>query len=451
MISVPPFIPEHPFIEQSEQFDKLAVIGVSARTAGRRLRDSLFVEEPEYDKVLAGLKKRGEKSVILIATCERFDFVLGDHKSKDTDYYLSLMASEAKMTVDEIRKQSYIHTGFNALRHVFAISSSLDSVVVGEPQILGQVKDCHRQSRSIGLTDGFLDDVIQASLVAAKRVRTETTIAQQPITLTSSALQVARGIHGDLSRCSVLLVGGGEVGELLCGEFNSVGIRALRISHPRGERSKTAVFRLGGEASPWSEIHDLAIDSDIILSSLGGGEKIFTKEIIGRCLKQRKRKPIFIIDTTGSRDVAVEVNELDGAFSYNLEDLENVAKQGKKHRENAMMAAWKVLGQEMQSFIRNKIERQAAPTISIVRKHFEALRQQVLTECAGNDGDVDAATRLLINRLLHNPQVVLKETAREDPEAHLVLEETLCRLFRIESFPTNLGNDAVGSDEVKED
>ncbi|MEH6632600.1 MAG: glutamyl-tRNA reductase [Halopseudomonas aestusnigri] len=448
MISVPPFVPEHPFIEHSEQFDKLAVIGVSARTAGRRLRDSLFVEEPDYEKVLSALLKRGEKSIVLIATCERFDFVLGDMKPEDTEYYLSVMASEAKMTVAEIRKQSYHHQGFNALRHVFAISSSLDSVVVGEPQILGQVKDCHRQSKSLGITNGFLDDVIQASLIAAKRVRTETTIAQQPITLTSSALQVARGIHGDLTRCKVLLAGGGEMGELLCGEFNSAGIDSLRISHPRIQRSNTAVFRLGGEAHDWAELHDLATDSDIILSSLGGGETLFTKEIIGRCLKQRKRKPIFIIDTTASRDVAPEVNELDGAFSYNLEDLEKVAKQGKMHRETAMMAAWKVLGQEMQSFIRNKVERQAAPTISVVRKHFEALRQQVLSEC---DEDVDASTRLLINRLLHNPQVVLKETAREDPEAHLVLEEALCRLFRIESTPINIGVDAVGSDEVKED
>ncbi|OUS13926.1 glutamyl-tRNA reductase [Rhodospirillales bacterium 47_12_T64] len=444
MISVPPFIPEHPLIEQSEQFDKLAVVGVSARTAGRRLRDSLFVEEPDYEKVLSVLKNHGEKSVVLIATCERFDFILGGAKASDTEYYLSLIASEAKLEFDDIRKQSYAYKGFDALRHVFAVSSSLDSVVVGEPQILGQVKDCHRQSRDLGLTNGFLDDVLNASLVAAKRVRTETTVAQQPITLTSSALQVARGIHGDLGRCKVLLAGGGEMGELLCGEFNSTGIDTLRIIHPRINRSETAVFRLGGRACPWTDLEELTADSDIILSSLGGGEVLFTEELISSSLKKRKRKPIFIIDTTASRDVALEVNALDGAFSYNLNDLENVARQGKVHRETAMMAAWKVLGQEMQSFIRTKVERQAAPTISMLRKHFETLRRQVLSE---SNGDVDAATRLLINRLLHNPQVVLKETAIEDPEAHMVQEETLCRLFHLDNTDVNV----VGSDEVKED
>ncbi|WP_419905908.1 glutamyl-tRNA reductase [Kiloniella sp.] len=452
MISVPPFVPEHAFIERSEQFDKLAVIGVSARTVGRRLRDSLFVEEADYEKVLSALKVQEKRSVVLIATCERFEFVLGDVQPGDTEYYLSIIASEAKIDIENVRTQSYVHESFNALRHLFAVASSLDSIVVGEPQILGQVKDCHRQSRSLGLTDNFLDDVLNASLIAAKRVRTETTIAQQPVTLTSSALQVARGVHGDLSRCNVLLVGSGEVGELLCSEFKSVGISALKITHPRTGRSETAAFRLGGEAGAWSELEALSVSSDIIISSLGGGEMLFTKELIGTCLKQRKRKPIFIIDTTPSRDVGEDINELDGAFSYNLEDLENVAKQGKVLRETATMAAWKVLGQEMQSFIRNKVERQAAPTISMIRKHFDTLRQQVVSECGG---DVDAATRLLVNRLLHNPQVVLKETAREDPKAHLVLEETLCRLFRIENAEvnseTNLGINTVSSDEVKED
>ena len=379
MNSVPPFVPEHPFIEQSEQFDKLVVIGVNARTAGRRLRDSLFVEELNYRSILENLKIRGATSVVIIASCERFDFILGNTTDKDTEYYRGLIAQEAQLDIETVRQQSYLHQGFNALRHLFAVSSSLDSLIVGEPQILGQVKECHRVSKELGLTDGFLDDVLNASFVAAKRVRTETTIAQQPITLASSALQVARGIHGTLSRCNVLLAGGGEVGELLCGEFNSVGISDLMITHPRMARSETAVFRLGGEACPWEKLGDLVARSDIVLSAFGGGHWLFTKDLVSSCLRQRKRKPIFFIDTTASGEIDPAVNELDGAFSYNLDDLEKVAKQGKIHRETAMMAAWKVLGQEMQAFIRKKVERQAAPIISVVRNHFEMLRQQVLS------------------------------------------------------------------------
>ncbi|WP_120495357.1 glutamyl-tRNA reductase [Kiloniella sp. EL199] len=444
MNSVPPFIPEHPLIERSDQFDHLAIIGVSARTAGRRTRDTLFVEEPDYSSILSKLKNDSKRSVVLIATCERFDFVLGQVENDDIDFYQNIIAQEASVDLDTLQKQSYQHTGFDALRHLFAVAASLDSLIVGEPQILGQVKECHRFSKSLGLTDSFLDSVFDASLVSAKRVRTETTIAQQPVSLASSALQVAHGIHGDLARCAVALIGSGEIGELLCQEFKSAGIGHLSITHPKIGRSQTASFRLGGEVCPWDQLDDLISRSDIVLSAYGGGDPILTTVNVGIALRKRKRKPVFFIDTTAARDVAPDVNGLDGAYSYNLGDLENVAKQGKVHREAAMMAAWKVLGDEMQAFIRAKAERQAAPAIAVIRKHFETLRSQVLEE---TKEDADVTTRLLINRLLHNPQVVLKEIAREDPTGHVQLEQLLYRFFGIETVL--LDNDK--DDDGKED
>ncbi|WP_417455506.1 glutamyl-tRNA reductase [Kiloniella sp.] len=441
MNSVPPFVPEHPLIEHSDQFDRLAIVGVSARTAGRRLRDTLFVEEPDYSTILTKLKSEGKQSVVLIATCERFDFVLCQFEREDIDYYQNIIAQEANIDLESLRKQSYQHTGVDALRHLFAVASSLDSLIVGEPQILGQVKECHRVSRDLGLTDSFLDSVLNAGLVVAKRVRTETTIAQQPISLASSALQVARGIHGDLARCTVSLIGSGEVGELLCQEFNSVGIGDLIITHPKIGRSQTASFRLGGKVCPWDQLDDLISQSDIILSAYGGADHIFTAANVGVALRKRKRKPVFFIDTTAARDIATEVNDLSGAYFYNLEDLESVAKQGKVHREAAMMAAWKVLGDEMQAFIRSKVERQAVPAIAVIRKHFESLRSQVLLETEEN---ADVATRLLINRLLHNPQVVLKEIAREDPEGHVLFEQLLYRFFGIEAALHSRGKEDGG-------
>ncbi|WP_053006114.1 glutamyl-tRNA reductase [Kiloniella spongiae] len=450
MNSVPPFIPEHPLIERSDQFDQLAIIGVSARTAGRRLRDTLFVEEPDYSSILDKLKSDDKRSVVLIATCERFDFVLGQLGNEDIDFYQNIIAQEANVDLETFQKQSYQHTGFDALRHLFAVAASLDSLIVGEPQILGQVKECHRVSKSLGLTDSFLDSVFDASLVSAKRVRTETTIAQQPISLASSALQVARGIHGDLTRCTVSLIGSGEVGELLCQEFKGVGIGNLVITHPKIGRSQTASFRLGGEVCPWNQLDDLIFRSDIVLSAYGGGDHILSTLNVGGALRKRKRKPVFFIDTTAARDIAPDVNDLDGAYSYNLDDLESVAKQGKVHREAAMMAAWKVLGDEMQAFIRAKAERQAVPAIAVIRKHFETLRSHVLLEAGEN---ADAATRLLINRLLHNPQVVLKEIAREDPDGHVQLEQLLYRFFGIETALPDNGkenDESTGSCELLE-
>ncbi|MCZ4282152.1 glutamyl-tRNA reductase [Kiloniella laminariae] len=444
MISIPPFIPEHPLIEQSAPLEGLTVIGVNARTAGRRLRDRLFVEEPDYESVLKELKADGRNGVVLIATCERFDFLLSKGADADQDYYTALIAGEAGLEQEFLRKQCYCHRGLDALRHIFAVAASLDSLVVGEPQILGQVKDCVRRAQTLELLDPLLDGIIQASLAAAKRVRSETTIAQQPISLASSALQVARGVHGDLGRCSLLLTGSGEVGELLCSEFLSAGIKKLLIAHPRAGRSETAVFRLGGEARAWGELEEALEQSDIIISAVGGGDSLFTRDLVERALKKRKRKPLFLIDTTPSSEVEKEVNNLDGAFSYDLLDLENVARQGKAHREAAMMAAWKVLGQEMQFFLRKKAERQAVPGISLVRQHFESLRTQVLAEC-GDDAEI--ATRLLINRLLHNPLAVLKETASENPDAQKILDQALCRLFRLESP----GGESAGHDDAKED
>ncbi|WP_052742169.1 glutamyl-tRNA reductase [Kiloniella litopenaei] len=448
MNSVPPFVPEHPLIEHSDQFDQLAIVGVSARTAGRRLRDTLFVEEPDYVSILNKIKDSGKRSVVLIATCERFDFILGQLENDDIGFYQNIIAQEANVDLVTLQKQSYDHSGQDALRHLFAVAASLDSLIVGEPQILGQVKECHRVSKGLGLTDGFLDSVFEASLVSAKRVRTETTIGQQPISLASSALQVARSIHGDLTRCTIALIGSGEIGELLCQEFNGVGIGNLVITHPKIGRSQTASFRLGGSVCPWDQLDDLIYQSDVILSAYGGGDRIFTTENVAAALRRRKRKPVFFIDTTAARDIAPEINNLSGAYFYDLEDLESVAKQGKVHREAAMMAAWKVLGDEMQSFIRSKAERQAVPAITVIRKHFEGLRSQVLLETEGNS---DAATRLLINRLLHNPQVVLKEIAREDPERQMQFEQLLFRLFGIETALYGDGGAADNSELQKID
>lgn len=431
--TVPPSTPDTASKIKSEtprsSLDALTVVGVNFRSAGRRLRDSLFAEEPDCARILGELRAAEIGECLLIATCERFDLVSAASGEGREDFLYGLIAREAGQDLSEIRKQSYCHQGADALRHLFAVAASLDSQIVGEPQILGQVKACHKQARDLGLSAGLLDDVMQAAIAAAKRVRTETTVAQQPITLASSALQVARSIHGDLARCRVLLTGTGEVGELLAGEFRDAGVAALEIAHPRAGRGQTAVFRLGGQNRDWRELDAALAESDVVLAALGRGEVLFPTGRVEQALKKRRRKPIFLIDTSPSGDIDPSVNDLDGAYAYNLQDLEQVARQGKAQREAATMAAWKILGAEMTAFTRLKAARQADPVITRVRQHFEALRRQVLEECGG---DAQAATRLLVNRLLHDPQTVLKEAAAESPADRAALEEALRRLFRLE-------------------
>jgi glutamyl-tRNA reductase len=409
---------------------RLLVFGVNHRSATTAVRDRLLVEDFDRPALLAEISAAGMDQALLLATCDRLEVVaLLEDPDAAAAPLLKTFADWAQVTVAELQGQSYRHFDEAALRHVFAVAASLDSQVIGEPQVLGQVKESHRLAAAAGTLGPGLEAVLQAAYAAAKRVRSETAVAERPVSITASALMVARNLHGETARCSALVVGLGEMGEMLALELKDAGVGELVIMHGSAARAEAAAHRLRCHFRPWEELAEALSGADIVVSALGSGRHTVTAPLVEAALKQRRRRPILFIDSAVPGDVEPAVQDLDGAFVYDLDDLENVAREGKASREATALAAWRVLEEELAVFRRRRAERAAVPAVAALRQHFEAVRQEVLSQ---SGLDAEAATRLLVKRLLHAPSAALRAAAAGDPEAGRTLERATERLFRID-------------------
>ena len=415
----------------------LLVIGINHRSAGPALRDRLFVAEPDASVLLEKVRAEGVDEAVVLSTCERAEVVTIHPDARAAEHaFLRALAVQSGLEPDELQDQSFRHRGPEAVRHLFAVAASLDSQMIGEPQVLGQIKDSHRRAADAGMVGPSLEAILQAAYGAAKRVRSETTIAQQPVSISAAALMVARDVHGDLTRRSALLVGLGEMGEFMAAELKRAGVRDLVIVHVSAPRAEAVARRLGCHYRPWEELEDALASADIVLGAAGAGRFSVTALQADTALKRRRREPMFVIDAAVPGDIDPAVAELDGAFVYDLEDLERVALQGKATREAASAKAWRILTEELNTFLRRRAERAAGPGVAALRHHFESVRADVLA-----DGHLDAeeATRLLVNRLLHDPSEVLRRSAmaeagpgeEADPPRRGSLERALRRLFRL--------------------
>lgn len=418
---------------QDPIFDRLLVVGLNSRTAPLCLREQLFAEAPKHPgDILDALTAQGLGEGLLLATCERLDLVALIPPDLEPERALGclvdILADQSGGGFQALRPACYCLRGRDALRHLFAVSASLDSQVVGEPQILGQVKDALRFAEDHGAAGAVLSGFFQAAFTAAKKVRTQTTIAQQAVTLAASACRLAQDVHGDPARFSLLLMGGGEAVELLAREFMMTGLKQITVTHPRDRRAQATAVRLGGQVGAWDSCDELLVGHDVVLCGFHTARVILDEPRIKAIMTKRRRKPLLVIDLADDGSVDGRVQAVDGVFLYRMDDLVSVARQGRARREAAMMDAWKILGVEMVTLERAHHHRQAAPAIVAVRAHVERLRQQVLEE---QPDSAQQATYLLVNRLLHPVQAALREASLSGDEA--TFNQTVRRLFGLEN------------------
>lgn len=418
--------PSSPLVAAAEPLDDLLVVSVNHRTASADLRHRLYVDEEDQAARLAELAAAGVSPALLICTCDRVEIVTA-RAAVDPNALIGRLADWSGTCADELSDLVATRRGAAAARHLFAVAASLDSQTVGEPQVLGQVKAAHKRSLAAGPFGGILERTLQAAYAAAKRVRNETDIGERPVTLAASALQVARQIHGDLKRCRVLLLGFGEMGELLAEELQLAGVAELSVAHPVERRAKRVAQRIGCHRRNWTDLAAALAGADIVVSALGGSDYVLDRNHLAAALKARRRQPIFLVDAAIPGDVAPDAAELDDIFLYDLHDLEGLALRGKEEREAVAGAAWSILEAELAAFLRHYAERAAVPAVTALRERFENLRIEVLS---GGPRDSDEATRLLVKRLLHGPSEALRQAAAEGRDTK-ELEALLVRLFRL--------------------
>jgi glutamyl-tRNA reductase len=402
------------------------VVGANHRTAPLSLRDTLFVDDLAQPDFLNDL---GLSQAMAVSTCDRVEvWTLCDDPEAIQPHIVETLARRGGLPADSIRGQIYMLSDMAAIRHCFAVTASLDSLVIGEPQVLGQIKACHRLSRDSGRTGPELDGLLAAAYGAAKRVRSETPVAERPVSIASAAVQLARDLHGDLSSCTALLIGAGDMGELVAEHLLAAGISRLVVTAPRISRAEALAERLRCHAAPFENLLSSLPDADIAVTAVGGRQTVLSSEQVTHALRQRRRKPMFLVDTAVPGDIEPAVNRIDGAYLYDLNDLERLAMEGRASREQAAASGFAIVDQAVEDFLRDRAERVAVPAIILLREHFEKLRAQAVSE---SGGDAEKATRLLINRLLHDPSEMMKLMAGGDSRWPAA-EELLKKLFRLE-------------------
>jgi len=417
------------------------VVGANHRSSSLSLRDRLFVEDADLPGVFQALREIGLNQAIFLSTCDRVEVVavVGDVEGAIGELK-AFFANRGQLAPEDMDQQLYAFTDQDAVRHVFSVAASLDSLIIGEPQVLGQVKAGHRAARDAGLVDGGLETLLQAAYGAAKRVRTESEIGQRPVSIAAAAVQAARDLHGDLGRCAGLIVGAGDMGEMVADAFLSAGLENLTASHPTESRAEAIARNLDCHVALFEKLSEELVEADIVIAAMGRRRHVLTVDMVAAGLRKRRHRPVLIVDTGIPGDVEPAVERIDEAFLYDLNDLEQVALDGRASRETEAAKAVEIIDAEVENFFRGQAGRAAVPALIQLRRHAEDIRMGALREARG---DAEKATRLVVNRLLHTPSEFLRQMAERNGAAGgagnqtaaewTAAERTLRRFFGLDS------------------
>lgn len=403
------------------------IVGVNHRTGSLTLRDKLFVEDAGVPGFLDRLRSHGIDQALVLSTCDRVEVIAAScDTGGDAQYIGETFSDHAGLSKDEVLHAMTSVTGTEAVRHLFRVAASLDSVIVGEPQVLGQLKACHRLARDQGMASGDLDRLMQSAYRTAKRVRTETAIGERPVSIAAVAVGIAREVHGRLEDARALLLGGGDMGELIAEELLKGGLGLLTYCD-FGRPAADVVARLGAHPIEMTGVTDALADADVVIAAIGGRTQALSADMVRLALKTRKSRPQFIVDASLPRDVETAVDRLDDAFLYDLADLERLAMEGQASRSFEAESAEYIVVAEVDGYLKGRVDRTAASAIGALHNHAATLRESVLKEAGG---DADRATHLLMQRLLHAPSERLRVMAQSGADIEAV-ERLIRDLFGI--------------------
>jgi glutamyl-tRNA reductase len=429
----------------------LTLIGVNHKTAPIELRERIAIsreELPETTRALAAVP--GVAECMIVSTCNRVE-ILAAIESPAIDV-TSFLHRHFSLDPTLLAPHLYEHRDQEAVRHLFRVAASLDSMVVGEPQILGQVKEAFAVARAAGTVGGQLEHLLQSTFAAAKRVRTETEIGSNSVSIASVAVELARKIFGSLQGRTVFLVGAGKMSELAARHLVQQGAGAILVTNRTLERARRMAEAFAGKVIPFEEIYEAASQADIVISSTGAPHPIFRREHGQAFLHRRRNRPMFFIDIAVPRDVDPLMGKLEGIFVYDIDDLQAVAAANLSERGREAAAAEAMIAGEVERFHQRRLTVNVAPAIVALQRQAEEIRQAELKRAQSRLGPlsaeqiavVEALTRGLVNKFLHPPMQALKQAARENDAVRL---EALCETW---SLPAGAGNPDAENAQISE-
>jgi glutamyl-tRNA reductase len=423
----------------------LALIGINHKTAPIELRERIAIsrdELAETTRALAALP--GVSECMIVSTCNRVE-LLASLESPETDL-ASFLHSQFALDPALLAPHIYRHYDQDAVRHLFRVAASLDSMVVGEPQILGQVKDAYAVARTAGAVGSQLEHLLQSTFAAAKRVRSETEIGSNSVSIASVAVELAQKIFGSLNGRTVFLVGAGKMSELAARHLVQQGAGAILVTNRTQERARQLAEPFNGRVIPFESLYDAASEADIIISSTGAPHPIFRREHGQAFMHRRRNRPMFFIDIAVPRDVEPAVNQIEGIFVYDIDDLQQVAAAHMEERGRQAGDAEALIDAEVERFHQRRRTVNVAPAIVTLQRQAEEMRLAELKRMHAKLGTlsdeqlvaVEALTRGLVNKFLHVPMQALKQAARENDALRV---EALCEAWSLPTVadrPTNL-------------
>jgi glutamyl-tRNA reductase len=417
----------------------LALIGVNHKTAPIALRERIAIsrdELAETTRALADLP--GVTECMIVSTCNRVELLAAvDSPSVNLAEFLH---NQFGIDPAELAPHLYDHRDQEAVRHLFRMAASLDSMVVGEPQILGQVKEAFAVARTAGTVSGQLEHLLQSAFAAAKKARSETGIGSNHVSIASVAVDMARKIFGSLQGRTVFLVGAGKMSELAARHLVQQGAGTILVTNRTYERARRMAEEFEGgvvpTVVPFENVYEAAATADIVISSTGAPHHIFRREHGQAFLQRRRNRPMFFIDIAVPRDVDPEMNRLDGIFVYDIDDLQQVASAHMEARNREASDAETLIAGEVERFHQRQRTVNLAPAIVALQKKAEEIRQGELQRMQAKLGGltpeqvaaVEALTRGLVNKFLHPPMQAIKQAARE---GDMVRVEALCDAWSV--------------------
>ncbi|HEY6369418.1 MAG TPA: glutamyl-tRNA reductase [Candidatus Sulfotelmatobacter sp.] len=404
----------------------LMVVGLNHRTAPVAVREHFWIgENRRYEALVQLSRAEGIEEVIVLATCNRTEFLLwANDVTLAANSVMRLLGAEYGLKLCDW-KHFYRLLDEAALLHIFRVASSLDSMVVGEPQIVSQVKQAWQQAQKVGATGRFLDAVLQKALTASKRVRSETAIGNAAVSVPYAAVELTRQIFGTLENKKVLLLGAGKMSELSARGLLNHGASSVRVINRTLEHAAELATKLGGVAIAFEERWQHMAEADIIISSTSCPHTILSREeaellIHERQVRGREDQPLVIVDIALPRDIDPAVREVKGVFLYDLDDLENVVDHNTGEREVAAAEAQKILEAEAQGFRRKLMAERVVPTIIALRQRLDEICRQELDSFRQENGpfskDQDEMFNAVMSRMTKRIAGSLARELKELPE-----------------------------------
>jgi glutamyl-tRNA reductase len=407
------------------------ILGINHRTAPVALREKVAFSEERLLAALRALRQEaGVAEVVILSTCNRTElYWAGSASGAELSHWLERHHGNSL----DLASSLYVHQESGAVKHAFSVASGLDSMVLGEAQILGQLKDAYRVAQLAGSTGPSLNKLFQAAFSAAKRVRSETRIGENAVSLASATVSLARRVYSDLSAQTALMVGAGDMNALAARHFISAGVKRMVIANRTLARAQALAAELNAHAVGLDALDQELAQADIVITCTASAVPLITKAAAEAAIRARRRRPIFMVDLAVPRDIDPAVADLEDVYLFSIDDLQQLIDENRQQREVAAGGARLVIDEEVARFLIESRAKDAGPAIRALRDQAEGIRlttleqaRRLLTAGKSPDEVIEYLAATLTNRLLHTPTQALRQAAELSEST---LAETLTRLL----------------------